>query len=303
MDSFSQRPRAISQRPHAASQHPSGQPRQSHSSILQRSRISRRRLLGGAAAGLIFWGATAAPALADEGASYRVQPGDTLTQIARRSGLSIADLIAVNRLPNPNFIWAGQYLMLIAPRDLPAAGGSRLISAPFISQLDGSAYADSNCGPASLAMALGALGIKTRPLELRLLANRQMGRSVPSDGTTWESLAFAAQTRGADTTGLYDQHGYRAWSIDDLASEINNGHPVLLLVRYRSLPGHTTSRYFGDHYIVGLGFNDDGDLIYHDPAYPGDLGAKRSITRAQLQQAWSSTSVGLVRTALAFQPL
>ncbi|HEX5416774.1 MAG TPA: hypothetical protein VFZ25_13985, partial [Chloroflexota bacterium] len=34
-----------------------------------------------------------------------------------------------------------------------------ILKAPYLSQFDGSAYAQTNCGPTSLAMALGALGV------------------------------------------------------------------------------------------------------------------------------------------------
>ncbi|HHV55499.1 MAG TPA: LysM peptidoglycan-binding domain-containing protein [Firmicutes bacterium] len=45
-------------------------------------------------------------------AYYRVQPGDTLTSIARRFGLSVSDLVAWNRIPDPDFIRAGELLLL-----------------------------------------------------------------------------------------------------------------------------------------------------------------------------------------------
>lgn len=50
-----------------------------------------------------------------------VQPGDTLTGISRRHGVSIARLVELNALANPNRIRAGQRLRLAA--GAPASGG------------------------------------------------------------------------------------------------------------------------------------------------------------------------------------
>jgi N-acetylmuramoyl-L-alanine amidase len=52
----------------------------------------------------------AAPASATS--SYHVVPGDTLYSIAARFGTSIQEIVALNGLPNPNLIFAGQNLTL-----------------------------------------------------------------------------------------------------------------------------------------------------------------------------------------------
>lgn len=53
--------------------------------------------------------------------AHTVQPGDTLTAIAARYGVSIADLMAANGISNPNMIYVGQLLHL--PHSLEAAEG------------------------------------------------------------------------------------------------------------------------------------------------------------------------------------
>src|SRR5205807_1972625 len=118
-----------------------------------------------------------------------------------------------------------------------------------------SVYAASNCGPTALAMALGALDVQTDQLTLRALASKQMGMDDPDNGTTWEALRYAAKANGVAGVGLYAGKNYRKWSIDDLKSQLSQGHPVLLLVRYWDLPDHLQSAYAGDHYVVALGFN------------------------------------------------
>lgn len=46
---------------------------------------------------------------------YRVQSGDTLTQIARKQGASVSDLVRWNNLPNSNAIEVGQMLRVESP--------------------------------------------------------------------------------------------------------------------------------------------------------------------------------------------
>jgi len=73
----------------------------------------RRSLL---LAGLALWMALGRPSLAapplQGGGIHVVQAGDTLTQIALRYGVSVADLVAANRLANPNLILVGQRLVI-----------------------------------------------------------------------------------------------------------------------------------------------------------------------------------------------
>jgi len=62
----------------------------------------------------------ATPATATD-RSVVVQPGDTLTAIARRFGVSVERLVALNHLANANRIYEGQRLQLIAPPAPPTA--------------------------------------------------------------------------------------------------------------------------------------------------------------------------------------
>jgi LysM repeat protein len=43
---------------------------------------------------------------------YRVQRGDTLSAIAASHGTTVAALIQINGLSNPNYIYAGQQIRL-----------------------------------------------------------------------------------------------------------------------------------------------------------------------------------------------
>lgn len=182
----------------------------------------------------------------------------------------------------------------IVSRDVQTAP---ILQAPYRNQFDGTAWGPSNCGPTSLAMALGALQINASQLDLRDLANQRMRDFSPNNGTTWDSLAYAASLYGATPTDLRVGRAYRHWTLDDLTQQLAQGRPVLLLVRYWDLPDHVTSGYGGDHYIVALGVDPDGNIIYNDPASKD--GVNRTITPRDLNLAWSNTSEGLVRTAMA----
>ncbi len=280
-------------------------------------------------AALVAGAAAATPAFADQPVTYTVQAGDTLLAIAQQFSVPPASIISANGLANPDRLSIGQTLKIsvasssgasqdpssvhsgahypsftiddegIVRRSLsPFPPPPNIIEAPYYSQFDGTIWAQSNCGPTTLSMALGALKLNVDQITLRRYANNQMGMSDPNNGTTWEALAYAAEVVGAKVTGLYNGQSYRVWSIDDLKKQLDEGHPVVLLVRYWDLPDHASSAFAGDHYVVALGFDQNGNLVYNDPAFYGN-GADRTISPAALNRAWTNTAVGLVRTAMA----
>lgn len=57
---------------------------------------------------------TAAKALPSGDGYHTVQRGETLSQIAQNSGLSLADVMRLNGLTNANFLWVGQQLRVTA---------------------------------------------------------------------------------------------------------------------------------------------------------------------------------------------
>ncbi len=59
--------------------------------------------------------------------SYKIQPGDTLTKIAFRTGSSVAALARENKIANPNLIYAGATLRVPghSTRDTFTQGGGR----------------------------------------------------------------------------------------------------------------------------------------------------------------------------------
>lgn len=61
------------------------------------------------------------PPAACTGFYYRVLPGDTLSRIAVRFGVSLSSLISCNGLSNPNRIFAGQLLLIPKGGTVPPA--------------------------------------------------------------------------------------------------------------------------------------------------------------------------------------
>jgi LysM repeat protein len=279
--------------------------------------LSRRRLIS---AGLSLLALAATPRVglaASESASqdaaqneYVVKNGDTVWDIAVAHRIDPQKLAVANGLAEADFLRIGQRLVIPTDPVAPApafdvnqpVANSSVAEAPYRSQFDGSAYAESNCGPASLAMFLGHFGLSVPTATLRASANRQMGFSDPNSGTTWESLAAAARAQGFAQVGLYNSSGgYRRWTVDDLFGADPVACPAMLLVYYRGLPGHETSGYYGDHYILVLGRDSSGAIIFHDPAYRNSNGAYIKMTAAQLDRAWSRTAAGQNRTAMGLQ--
>jgi len=80
---------------------------------------------------------TPTPQPGGDGSTYVVQPGDTLSAIARRFGTNVVALAAANNIANPNYIYVGQRLIIpggspqpgttpTAPPPPPSGGSSGL---------------------------------------------------------------------------------------------------------------------------------------------------------------------------------
>lgn len=171
-----------------------------------------------------------------------------------------------------------------------------ILQVPWRTQFDGTTYASSNCGPAALGMAMAYFDEWWSSAGIRRDVNNYLGYWGLDGGSTWEAMAYAAQKRGFYTLGLYDDEGlYYVWTIDDLMYQVRKGRPVLLLVRYQYLPGHEGEKWWGDHYIVFLGLDADGNVVYHDSTG----GPYMVMSQKKLLHAWRHTAVGLRNTAMS----
>jgi hypothetical protein len=152
--------------------------------------------------------------------------------------------------------------------------------------------ADGNCGPASLGMTMDYFGVHFTNDSIRRQINIYMNgdqNDCGSSGASWDSLQWFATTKA----GLATVGWSSGWSLDGISSQIAQGHPVVLLVHYRSLPGHENDSYAYDHYIVFEGIRNDGMVVYDDPDYlTAADGDNRTMTQQQLITAWSSNVSG-----------
>ena len=105
---------------------------------------------------------------------------------------------------------------------------AHVLNVPYRSQLDGSAYALSNCGPTSLSMVLAYYGIDAPLWDLRVAAMQAQHSWVDDEGGYSDSygvfvynLASVAEVMGLRSTGLWSREGVRVdrlreWQASDL---------------------------------------------------------------------------------------
>ncbi|HUG15391.1 MAG TPA: C39 family peptidase [Thermomicrobiales bacterium] len=186
-----------------------------------------------------------------------------------------------------------------APEPEPVDDGTR-VYIPYRAQFDGSRHEGGNCGPAALAMILEYYGHPVETHALRESINRMSGDWGRDSGTSWKHLKQAAESYGLAARGLTNEQGHmQQWTMDDLLAETREGRPVIVLVHYRSLPGHETAGWWGDHYVVFLGMTASGDVVYHDPAFRNGEGQYVITSQARFEQAWTSTWIRQNRQAMS----
>ena len=216
-------------------------------------------------------------------------PGDGRTRQAM-SGWVDADNLEPARAPAPREL----------PRAYPADTRMDISHAfvPYRGQLDGSPYAEANCGPTTIGMVLEGFGINVPQARLRaqvLDAQRMWGNGI---GTLITALAQVVEQHGLTTHDLRRDGQVRRWSLDDIRAHLRQRHPVVVQVRYRSLPGREGAFYYGDHYIVVTGILDDG-FLYNDPIDYDGPGWDRVISGERLAKAMDTSDRRYVQAAFA----
>jgi Peptidase_C39 like family len=173
----------------------------------------------------------------------------------------------------------------------------RVLAIPYRSQLDGSPYAQANCGPAALGMALAYYGIDASLWDLRVRAMMAQHSWVDDDGGYSDrygvfvyNLATVAESFGLRANGLWQREANRVdrlreWQAIDLRRQIDAGRPVIVQTRYQLLPGRRASAATEDHYIVVHGVTGDG-FVYSDPIN----GPDERIAEAELLDAMAGAS-------------
>lgn len=133
--------------------------------------------------------------LSDRGVdgTYRVQPGDTLSSIARETGVSVNRLIALNDISNPSMIRVGQRLRLsddaVVPSGMMADSGSAT---------------DSGGAMGSMAMDRGE--VQSEPAPTPAPAKVTPAADASKIAMVWPAKGeiiqrFTPQTKGIDIAG------------------------------------------------------------------------------------------------------
>jgi LysM repeat protein len=220
-------------------------------------------------------------------------PGDGHTRQAMTGWVDATDLLA-GRAP------ASRELPQAYPAD--TAMDISHVFAPYRSQLDGSPYAEANCGPTAVGIAMSALGVDVPSRQLRaeaLNAQHMWGNGV---GTLLTALAAVVEAHGLSALDVYAAGGgLHRWSLDEIRAHIQQGHPVVVQVRYRSLPGRGGAYYFGDHYIVLVGVVAEG-FLYNDPMDFDGIGWDRVMSADRLRTAMNASDQRYAYTAFAVGP-
>lgn len=176
------------------------------------------------------------------------------------------------------------------------ASDTHVLDVPYRSQLDGSRYALSNCGPAALSMTLAYYGVDESMWDLRVRAMKAQHSWVDDDGGYSDhygvfvyNLAAVAEELGLHADGLWSRDGARLdhlheWQPIEIRREVLADHPVIVEVRYSALPARAASRALDDHYIVVRG-TIGPDFVYSDPLGNTDDASIQQISEADLLTA------------------
>ena len=250
----------------------------------------------------------------DASVDVDVTPGDDSSEVL----FGLISKVAAGLAPDPNA--DDEQIIALASvtslplrfaegRDLMAQVGRRVLGdglvwlgVPFRSQLDGGDFQYVNCGPASLTMVLAAFGLEVGPSQVRDYLNNIVDNFDTDLGTSLDALSSIGKEAGLTPMDLYSDHGgYRNWSTDAVRWHVQQGHPVITLVKYRNLPGHTSSLSSFDHYIVISGLTPNG-FIYNDAAFSTTLGYGLEISDIELEYAWENSSIPHHAVALGLSP-
>lgn len=161
--------------------------------------------------------------------------------------------------------------------------GSKILNVPYKCQNDADANLKrTDCGPACIAMILGALG-QTVTTNAVVAASGMQG----DNGLMQSQVVNAAKAFGLSMDW---SAGY---TLDELKGFIDEGRPPIALIKYGNIPDRVDTKYTGGHYVVVVGY-DDQRIYINDPDYlPGTNGGfQRGYTYATWLQAWGGFAAG-----------
>lgn len=138
----------------------------------------------------------------------------------------------------------------------------------------------NNCGPCSVAMAVGYYGVPADQQEVEREIEDNPNRLIPTSVLA-RSGSFAHMTAPWDLTGPIRARGLEAkprWGgdLDRLRSLLAAGVPVIVFQWLE--PGATVR-----HFRVARGYDDERQVIYTNDSY---LGQNRPISYAEFMDTW-----------------
>lgn len=165
-------------------------------------------------------------------------------------------------------------------------GGGSFLPVPWMSQLGSKAsYGSGDCAEACVAMVLSFLGKKIDSVD-----QVSKAAGLPQGFT---SSAWWDAVKAAGAFGVVLEHA-QGQTLDNLATELKAGRPVIVLVDYPSIPNDLKydSKYNSGHFLVVVGM-DDVSVFVNDPYWPDDKGGANIIyPRAAFFKAWSTPGPG-----------
>lgn len=152
------------------------------------------------------------------------------------------------------------------PQPQPQPQPPGVVAVPWVSQVLNSYRLD--CGPAVWTMIARYCGVSTDIDTLIRMMGAANRKTSPEEAIAcWQRLGLKT-LKGAEIT---------TW-------------PHMSMVHYTLLPERYDPKYVGFHFIVTLGVDERGNVVYHDCCYPDAArGAYKRMTMAQFQAAEVST--------------
>jgi LysM repeat protein len=192
------------------------------------------------------------PAPTGSGASYTVRPGDTLSAIGARFGVSYQSIAAANGLTNPNLIYAGQRLVIpgrgATPTPAPPPQGTGSVSG-----IEDRPGARGNAQQTiAFFMSKGLTRAQAAGIAGNILYESGFNPSAVGDGGTSFGVAQWHNGRGSAMKQWTVAHGYSSTSfkgqLEYLWYELNHSESnALSKLRATSTPydaGMAFCRYF-----------------------------------------------------------
>lgn len=146
---------------------------------------------------------------------------------------------------------------------------------------DDASKSNNDCGPASIAMILDFFG--------KTITTNEINEMIQDGGlVTFQQL-----------TDVIDKLGFgfelkRDCKFEDIVTSINNGVPVMPLVHYGSLNSTQDKVFKGGHFMVVVGYLENGDLLVNDPNFKDNLrqdGDHHIYTKQEFMKAWGECNL------------